>query len=439
MDSLLTVIIAIVLICATVVPYVLKMRKKERIAHENLSQGPMVSGGPQGQHPHFDTSVCIGCGTCVSACPEGNVLAVISGKAMIVNGYKCVGHGLCAEACPVGAITIVMASPSASADLPTLSEHKETSVRGMFIAGELTGLALIKNAVNQGRDCIEYISKELLPKAKQLGSPDTVDVLIVGAGPAGISASLAAIERGMSYATMEQGDIGGTVRQYPRQKLVMTSPVELPMYGKFKKLEISKEALLEFWDDVFSKSGLQVKTQEKVLDIQKQDGIFQVRTTQSAYTARFVVLAIGKRGTPRKLGVPGEELEKVYYRLIEADHYQNNHILIVGGGDSAVEAAMGLAFQKGNVVTLSYRGESFSRLKDRNAKRLQEYMRDGKLAVLLNSNVKEITDTTVVLECSGSKQILQNDFVWIFAGGEPPNDFLKKIGVRFGAEAVERL
>jgi thioredoxin reductase len=263
---------------------------------------------------------------------------------------------------------------------------------------------------------------------------DVFDVLIVGAGPAGISASLRAIEHKLNYVTLERDEIGGTVAKYPRQKLVMTSPVEFPMYGKFKKTELSKEALLAFWDVVLNRADFNVRTDEKVEDIRKgADGVFTVVTINNQFRARAVVLALGRTGTPRKLGVNGEELPKVMYRLIEADHYVNKQILIVGGGDSAVEAAMGLASQAGNKVTLSYRQAAFARIKERNSQRIEDFIRKRKVNVLFNSKPVEFTETSVVLDVDGMRQEIENDFVWIFAGGTPPNDFLKKIDVGFGA------
>jgi thioredoxin reductase len=205
------------------------------------------------------------------------------------------------------------------------------------------------------------------------------------------------------------------------------------MYGKFKKTELSKEELIEFWNKVLKRADFKFRKGEKVEDIKKdEDGIFVVATTKAQYRAHTVVLAIGKSGSPRKLGVKGEELPKVMYRLIEADHYVNKRILVVGGGDSAIEAAMGLAHQVGNQVTLSYRKEAFSRLKERNAQRIQECLRKGKIKVVFDSNPVEFKQDAVVLDVQGKLQQIPNDFVWIFAGGEPPTAFLKKIGVGFG-------
>ncbi len=433
MESFLTFLVFAVLVFVTVTPYMKMVKKREARAREAAKKGALHSSGPRSQHPHIDIGQCIGCGACVDACPEGDVLGVIGGKAAIINGHKCIGHSLCAEACPVGAIEIVMARPSIGADMPALTDEYETNVPGMFIVGELGGLALIKNAVNQGRDCIDVIAARLAMHPPPSDDADIVDVCIVGAGPGGISASLRAIERKLRYLTLEQDEVGGTVAKYPRQKLVMTSPVELPMHGRFKKLEIGKEELLAFWTEVFDKSGLQVRTKERVEGIVRgDDGIFAVTTTAGVHRARHVVLALGRRGTPRKLEITGEEHPKVMYSLIEADAYVNSRILVVGGGDSAIEAAMGLAHQRGNVVTLSYRKAEFSRIKERNAQRIADCVQRGMLEVVFNSMPVEIRDEEVVLEVDGAERLLPNDYVWVFAGGIPPNDFLVKCGIALG-------
>ncbi len=413
--------------------HVRRMHRKEAAARVAAERGKLFSEGPRAQHPHIDATACIGCGACVEVCPEGDVLAVIAGKAAIVNGHKCIGHGLCAEACPVGAITIVMASPSVGADMPALTPQYETNVPNLFIVGELGGLALIKNAVNQGRDCVDTITARLPQIKRGRTTPGVHDICVVGAGPGGISASLRAIERKLSYLTLEQDAFGGTVAKYPRQKLVLTSPVEFPLYGRFGKLKISKEELLRFWQKLHGRAGLRVNTNERVEDIQRApDGVFTVRTPKGNYRAWTVILALGRRGTPRKLGIPGEELPKVMYSLIEADAYTGAKILVVGGGDSAVEAAMGLAHQKGNQVTLSYRREAFSRIKERNATRLPDYIKAGRLHVVFNSQPVEIREQSVILDMAGQVRELPNDYVWVFAGGTPPNEFLEKVGVRLG-------
>jgi len=433
---MLTVLVYALFTLLLVVPIarqIRHMRRKEAAALAAARRGGHSSGGPRAQHPRIDLSHCIGCGACAEVCPEGDVLGLIGGKAAIVHPQRCIGHGLCAEACPVGAIEIVMASPSVGADLPQLTPEQETSVPNLFIVGELGGLALIKNAVNQGRDCVDTIAARFQAGRGPRHRPGVVDVCVVGAGPGGISASLRAVERKLSYVTLEQDEIGGTVAKYPRQKLVMTSPVEFPLHGKFRKLELSKEELLGFWKKAVQQAGLRVNANERVEDIQRGgDGTFTITTTRGRYSSRAVILALGRRGSPRKLGIPGEELPKVMYSLLDAEAYRDARILVVGGGDSAAEAALGLAHQPGNKVTLSYRGEAFTRLKERNARRLREATAARQLTVLLESQPVAVLPHAVVLSVHGERRELANDYMWIFAGGTPPTAFLNKIGVRAG-------
>lgn len=433
MDNLLAFIVAAVVLAFFMFPYLRGLKRKEAEARLAAERGKLRSDGPHAQHPHIETTACIGCAACTNVCPEGDVLAMVGGKAAIVNGHKCIGHSLCAEICPVGAITMVMASPSMGANMPRLTAEYETTIKNLFVVGELGGLALIKNAVGQGRDCVDTIANRIVPLRASSPAPDALDLLIVGAGPAGISASLRAVERKLSYLTIDEGELGGTVAKYPRQKLVMTSPVEFPLYGKFKKTELSKEELIEFWNQVLSRTDFKFRSGEKMEDVKKgEDGIFTITTSKGQHRARAVALALGRAGSPRKLGVKGEDLPKVMYRLIEADHYVNKHLLVVGGGDSAIEAAMGLAHQQGNQVTLSYRKESFTRIKERNSQKIAECMRKGKLKVVFNSNSVEFRPSSVILDVNGKAEEIPNDYVWIFAGGEPPTALLQKIGVGIG-------
>ncbi len=431
MDTLLTWLIAAAVLGFFVARYWLQHRRREESARVAAERGEIFSGGPRAQHPQIDLNQCIGCGACVGVCPEGDVLGLLGGKATIINGHKCIGHSLCAEECPVGAIVMVTSSAGAvQSGQPILSPQYETSLDNLFIAGELGGLALIRNAVNQGRDCVDVVAGRIAELRSRYSDSDVFDLIVIGAGPAGISASLRAAEHELRTLTLERDAIGGTVSKYPRQKLVMTSPVEFPLYGKFRQTQLSKEDLLTFWDKVMQRTDLNIHAGEGVDTLRREsDGLFYIATPAGSYRARAVVLAIGKAGTPRKLGVPGEHLPHVMYRLIEADHYTGRNILVVGGGDSAVEAAMGLVEQRDNRVTISYRGSSFTRLKDRNRRRMDDYQRTRRIEVLYNSNPREFRQGSVVVETEGSLRELPNDYAWIFAGGTSPTDFLRSSGI----------
>lgn len=432
-DTLITILFTILLILATVVPYALRFKKKESKARAKLHQ-MKITGLQEASmvHPQIDAMQCIGCAACVRACPEGEVLGIIEGKATLIHGAKCIGHGLCAEACPVGAIELLMAKPGRNADLPVIDGNFETNLPGIFIIGELGGLGLIKNAIRQGTAVIDHIASR-----SRATAPEEYDVAIIGAGPAGFAAGLKALERGLRYIILEQNDLGGTVLQYPRAKIVLTSPVELPLWGKVNLMETRKEALLELWNAVIKKTGLRISTGEKVTDISRDAGGFSVVSMTRNIRSRHVVLALGRRGTPRKLGVPGEDRSNVSYRLIDASSYQNSHVLVVGGGDSAIEAAIGLATQKNNTVTLSYRKGEFSRIKERNRQHIDDNIRRGKVIVHYNSEVVEIADSAVILQTAEGQRRIPNDFTFIFAGGELPNEFLKKVGVQMHLQKIE--
>ena len=261
------------------------------------------------------------------------------------------------------------------------------------------------------------------------GNGKLLDVVIVGAGPAGFSAALASLARKMRAVTLEQEALGGAVFQYPRGKLVMTAPAQLPLVGKVKFRETSKEQLLEFWKDVERKTGVGINYRERVDAIEREGDGFVVRSTKGEYRTRNVLLSIGRRGTPRKLGVPGEDLPKVVYRLIDPEQYTGQRVLVVGGGDSALEAAASIADIDDTHVVLSHRGEAFDRAKPKNRARIEAHERGNRMEVLLNSKVRQITRETVSIEYDGNVRDFPNDSVIVSIGGVLPTDFLKRIGI----------
>ncbi len=432
MESLFTTIIFIVLVGVIAIPYwrrFARQRDAARRIHEKNQKAGMLN--PVTLHPKIEITTCIGCASCVKVCPEG-VLGIVDGHAAIVSGMKCIGHAMCADVCPVGAITMGFGTPRQGMEIPEYDENLESNVPGVYIVGELGGMGLIKNAVAQGLRAIDHFAAK-----NQRGPAHGYDVAIVGAGPAGMTAALSCQARGLRYVVLEQDEVGGTILHYPRQKIVLTAPVELPLYGKLKVSEISKEELLDVWKSIVWQYKLNIKTQHKVESIDQVADGFVINARGESFHAGAVVLALGRRGSPRKLGVPGEDQAKVMYRLIEAETYTKKHILVVGGGDSAVEAAVGLARQPGNIVTISYRREDFVRLKEKNEQHIQECIGSGKVKVIFNSHVLEIKPEKVLVQEGKITHSLVNDALFVFAGGELPAELLKRTGVDLRPSDVE--
>jgi thioredoxin reductase/Pyruvate/2-oxoacid:ferredoxin oxidoreductase delta subunit len=381
---------------------------------------------PASLHPVIDPALCLGCAACVKACPERSVLGIIDGKARLIEPSHCVGHGACATSCPTDAISLVFGTETRGVDIPHVSPKFETNVPGLFIAGELGGMGLIRNAIEQGRQAIRHIAA----KARAIDAgPGVLDLLIVGAGPAGISAALGAMEQKLKFRIVEQDTLGGTVAHFPRGKLVMTAPAELPLVGKVKFGEISKEKLLEFWEGVVAQTGLGIDFEQRVDSVSRENGLFIVRTNRSEFKAKTVLLAIGRRGTPRTLGVPGEDSTKVVYRLVDPQQYGGQHVLVVGGGDSALEAAASISDEAGTQVTLSYRGKAFDRARQKNRDRVNAAVAAGRLSVLLESDVEHIAMRTVAIRTRQGVLEIGNDAVIVCAGGVLPTEFLKRTGI----------
>ncbi|NCS87880.1 MAG: 4Fe-4S ferredoxin [Ignavibacteria bacterium CG2_30_36_16] len=405
--------------------YLRKKKKASKVTSRKIAKAKeMGFHEPVSLHPVVNLDICLGSGACIKACPEKDILGIVSGQAHTINASRCVGHGACFHACPVQAISLCIGTEKRGVELPHVSQEFETNIKGLYIAGELGGMGLIKNAVEQGKQALQNITKNLNKNAQA-----EYDVVIVGAGPAGISATLEASKQNLKSVTLEQDSLGGTVYSFPRAKVVMTSPMDLPLHGKIKLGETSKSELLGLWMEILGKYNISINEQEKVESIEKQDDTFIVMTNKGHYTTRAILLSIGRRGTPRKLGVPGEENEKVYYRLLEPELIHEQNILVVGGGDSAIESAL-LLVEENNKVTLSYRSNSFSRIKPRNLEKINQAANSGEINVIFNSTVVEIKDDEVLLSIENSEEItIPNDLVYVFAGGELPTKFLEKIGI----------
>jgi thioredoxin reductase (NADPH) len=433
--------LALLIYTAPMVAIVLLYVRRHRSRHDRSvrAREESIAAGlvePPSLHPVIDPNKCIGCATCVTACPEmpgHQVLGLIHGKAELISPTDCIGHGACLASCPADAITLVFGTERRGVDIPQVASNFETNVPGIFIAGELGGMGLIRNAIEQGSQAISSIRKAI---GKSSGVE--LDVVIIGAGPAGFAASLAAMECGLRFVTIEQESLGGTVAHYPRGKLVMTAPATLPLVGKFRFRETTKEELLSFWQRIEKDTGVNINYSERVVSIAKERRAFVVSTSKEIYRATTILLAIGRRGSPRKLEVPGEELPKVTYRVIDPEQFHNQRVLIVGGGDSAVEAACSISEVSGTEVTISYRSEAFSRAKAENREKIQIAAADGRLRVLLRSTVTRITEEHVELTQHEETLRIPNDSVIINAGGILPSAFLRGIGIevitKFGTE-----
>lgn len=423
----------VLLFCAVIVfVYLRKLKKASREVEAKIEKAKQEGlHEPVSLHPVIDLDTCIKSGACVAVCPEKDILGIVNGRATLINASHCVGHGACFHNCPVEAITLVIGTEKRGVDLPHVNQEFETNMPGIYIAGELGGMGLIKNSVEQGQAAVENIVRAGINK-----NASTYDLIIIGAGPAGISASLMAKKHGLNFLTLDQDTLGGTVFSFPRSKIVMTSPMDLPLHGKVKLFDTSKTELLQLWQTVLSQNNIQITENTKVESIVPEGTHFKVVTNKGdAFNTQKVLLAIGRRGTPRKLGIPGETLEKVAYRLLEPENISGKKVIVVGGGDSAIEAALSLAEQ--NNVVISYRSEAFGRLKPKNRDKLTEAINKGILNVKYKSNLVKLEPENAVMATADEGQIvLENDLVYIFAGGELPTEFLQKAGVeitkRFG-------
>lgn len=390
-----------------------------RLAAELASQ----PRSPPSLYPRINADVCICTGACIDACPERDVIGIVDGLPRLIRASACVGHADCLRSCPVSAIEIVLGSPERAVEVPVVTGAFETTVPGLYVAGEITGIGLIHNALAQGRQAARAA----------LDNPGPHDceheLVIIGAGPAGIGAALEARQRGARYTVFEKGELGGAIKSYPRQKIVMSAPFDLPGFGKVKLRRTTKEALLELFDEVIRRTGLAIVERAEVTGIRTVAGGFRVETTAGTTTARRVVLAIGRRGTPRRLGVPGGELPHIVYGLTDPERHAGADVAVVGGGDSAVEIALALADQPGTSVTLVHRGEDLGRCKPENQAALALARADGRLAVQLGTTVRGVTPERLELATPDGPRAIAASLIVCCLGADLPSRWLRGLGI----------
>lgn len=434
---------AALLLCSLIVFFYLwRVRageKRVRLAIDEFREAGLTE--PPSLHPLIKEERCIGSGACVKACPEKMILGLAGNKAHLVNAAACVGHGACEAACPVSAIDLVFGTSRRGVDIPRLKPDFQTNVGGLYIAGELGGMGLIRNAVTQGRQAAQAIAASLEPQRNR----EFLDLVIVGAGPAGLSAALQAESVGLNCLTLDQEGPGGAIRHYPRRKLVMTRVMQLPGEDPFPKHEVLKEDLVAYLDEVVSRRMPAIQADSRVTGIEPDGSGFLVRYLRSSreecLRARRVLLAVGRRGSPRRLGIPGEDRPGVIYSLPDPELWAGQHCIVVGGGDSALEAALRLSEQPGSTSTLVYRGEVFTRARPANRAAVELAEQEGRISVHRSSTPLRYTDRQLLIKTSDTEISLEADMICVQIGGELPTALLKhagiKVDVHFGRQVVE--
>jgi thioredoxin reductase/ferredoxin len=406
----------------------LSARKRHRAIH-----APAATVGPRILVHDINDDRCTGCDACVAVCPT-NVLDLVENKSRVLRFHDCIQCEACMFACPTEALVMFPEGGIPPAlKVPEMDENFQTAVPGQYLIGEVAGKPLVKNAANLGRAVVEHMLGAGMRPGALGGADNAVDVAIVGSGPGGLSAALTCIQRGLSYVVLEKEQlIASTIARYPKGKLVMAEPYEAVNVSLLPVFDSAKEQLIPIWRELIDRVGMKIQQGESVETVtRKGDGNFEVRSTVATYRAQRVVLSIGTRGKPRTLQVPGENLPKVFNLLEDPDEWRGRSVMVIGGGDSACEAALALA-DAGAKVMISYRGKGFNRAQPKNKQGIESYAGQGRIKAKLGSQVVAFESDTVTLQLSdGSQKRYPNDAAFVLIGADPPIAWLEKLGVRF--------
>nr|MBA3498818.1 NAD(P)-binding domain-containing protein [Deltaproteobacteria bacterium] len=363
---------------------------------------------------------CTGCDACVAVCPT-NVLDLVANKSRVLRFHDCIQCEACMIACPTEALVMFPeGSVPPPLKVPEIDDNFQTVVPGQYPIGEVAGKPLVKSAANLGRAVIEHmLMSGMQPNA--IGRSDTiVDVAIIGSGPGGLSAALTCIQRGLSYVVLEKEQmIASTIARYPKGKLVMAEPYDTMNLSFLPVFDSAKEQLIPIWQELIQRVQMNINQGESVETVARApDGAFEIRSTVNTYRAQRVVLSIGTRGKPRTLQVPGENLPKIFNLLEDPDDWRGRSVLVVGGGDSAVEAALALA-DAGAKVMLSYRGKGFNRAAPKNKQTIELYAAEGRIKAKLGSQVLQFEGDSVTLALAdGSQKRYPNDAAFVLIGAD---------------------
>ncbi len=319
---------------------------------------------------------------------------------------------------------------------PEINESGETSVKGIFIIGDLTGIPLLKLAAESGKKIIGQFSNdsEFQKQIQTHSDKNIYDILIVGAGPAGIAAGIEASKKDFSFKILESAKKFNTIVNFPKGKLIIAAPDDFQQKSDLKINDGVKESLLDELNEQIKSIDLPIKESVIVEKIEKEGNHFNLITSEGNYKALRVILAIGKSGNARMLNVPGEDLPKVFNRLIDPNDAKGEDVLVVGGGDSALETAIAVS-HCAKSVSLSYRKSSLARPKEQNELKLKELVEQGKISLQFETNVKEVKENSVILLDKEKKEIeIENSMIFTMVGKELPTNFFKRSNIKMEGE-----